>query len=373
MTDPDLGDRESFRAGESSPTLHCRRFSVPLATPLGTAHGEVAEREGFVVRVEYPNRESPGLGEATPFPGWTESLAECREKLSEVPGISYRFPGLAKHPAARHGLGLAYKDAEAREAGVPLAESLARGSLGAVPSASETVPVNATVGDGDIGETVAAAEGAVAEGFGCLKVKVGVRDVDADVERLRAVRAAVGDDVAMRADANGAWTRSEAVAFVDAVVDAGLDLSYVEQPLPADDLDGHVDLRGRGVDVALDESLAARDSLVRREIKEREAADVVVLKPMALGGPLATVDAAVRFREDGIEPVVTTTIDAVVARTAAVHVAAAIPDVRACGLATGHLLAGDLAADPAPVADGTIRVPEGPGIAGDAFDDLLSE
>ena len=58
----------------------------------------------------------------------------------------------------------------------------------------------------------------------------------------------------------------------------------------------------------------------------------------------------------------TTTVDAVVARVGAVHVAAAIPDVPACGLATGSMLASDLAPDPAPVADGSVSVPEGPGL-----------
>jgi len=59
-----------------------------------------------------------------------------------------------------------------------------------------------------------------------------------------------------------------------------------------------------------------------------------------------------------VDPVVTTTVDGVVARTAAVHVAAAIPDVAPCGLATAELLAEDLGPDPAPVDDGRISVPQ---------------
>ena len=100
------------------------------------------------------------------------------------------------------------------------------------------------------------------------------------------------------------------------------------------------------------------------------AADAVVLKPMALGGPDRALAAALRARRAGVEPVVTTTIDAVVARTAAVHVAAAIPDVSPCGLATGALLDEDLAPDPCPIADGSLPVPSGAGLAGRAFDEL---
>jgi L-alanine-DL-glutamate epimerase-like enolase superfamily enzyme len=61
--------------------------------------------------------------------------------------------------------------------------------------------------------------------------------------------------------------------------------------------------------------------------------------------------------------VVTTTIDGAVARTAAVHCAATIPSVFACGLATADRLAEDVGPDPAPVEDGSIRVPQSPGLA----------
>ena len=83
---------------------------------------------------------------------------------------------------------------------------------------------------------------------------------------------------------------------------------------------------------------------------------------MALGGVDRAREAARRARAVGVEVVVTTTIDAVVARTAAVHLAASLPDVPACGLATAELLADDLAPDPAPVENGRVRVPQNPGL-----------
>jgi len=82
---------------------------------------------------------------------------------------------------------------------------------------------------------------------------------------------------------------------------------------------------------------------------------------MALGGVDRARQAALEAREAGVEPVVTTTIDAVVARTAALHLAASVPDLPACGLATADRLAEDLAPDPAPVEDGRMAVPDAPG------------
>jgi len=366
--------------GEASVTVvRHRPFALDLTRPLGTARGEIRRREGFVITARRGGDESGavGLGEATPLPGWTESRDACAAALGDleagnmsepVPGV----PDAESTPAARHGVSLALADAAARDAGRPLAEQLAV-EAGVTATPADAVPVNATVGDGGPAETAAEATRAVEEGFDCLKLKVGARDVDADVERVRAVREAVGDAVSLRADANGAWDRETARRALDALTD--FDLAYVEQPLPADDLNGLAALHagdrpGRpdgGVPIAADESVAACGV---DAVLDAGAADAVVLKPMALGGPDRALAAALRARSAGVDPVVTTTIDAVVARTAAVHVAAAIPEVSPCGLATGSLLDEDLASDPCPIADGRIAVPTGPGLAGGAFEDL---
>lgn len=329
-------------------------FSVRLASPLETARGSIREREGFLVTVEY--RGESGVGEATPLPGWTESRAECRDALDRAEAVADSLDwGIAlarmEEPAARHGLALALADARARAGGEPLYRSLGGDTRAGVP-------VNATLG-AEAGTPAAAGEAAleaVGSGFDCLKLKAGMQSVEEDVERVRAVRNAVGDGVGLRVDANGAWTPAEAETALDAL--GALEVAYVEQPLPARDLEGHAALRG-GVDVALDESLAVHDL---EDVLAVGAADVVVLKPMVVGGPDAARSVAVRAREAGVEPVVSTTIDAVVARTGAVHVAASLPEVRACGLATAGMLATDLCRDPAPVADGEIRVPQDNGL-----------
>ncbi|WP_135819666.1 o-succinylbenzoate synthase [Halostella litorea] len=333
--------------------LDRRDFALPLSDPLRTARGEMATRTGVLVRVADDGNR--GLGEASPLPGWTEPLSDCRTALARAERALQRGPDAAlaavDAPAARHGLSLALADLRAADAGVPLYRYL--GDDAAVTD----VPVNATVGDAPPEETAAEAADAVADGVDCVKVKVGARDVDEDVRRLRAVRDAVGPGVELRADANGAWDRAAAERALDAFADVGVE--FVEQPLPADDLSGLAALRGGPVGVAADESLAATGV---DAVLDAGAADALILKPMALGGVDRARDAALRAREAGVTPVVTTTVDAVVARTAAVHLAASLAPVPPCGLATGGRLERDLTADPAPVRDGTIHVPQLPGI-----------
>ena len=350
-----------------TPTL--RPFSLDLSEPLSTAEGTIEERRGFLVGVERSADAGTvrGVGEATPLPGWTEGYDACEAGLRDPStewqnidsGLEDRQPPT---PAARHGYRLAVLDVEARANEQSLASMLAaRGGFGA-PAAS--VPVNATIGDDSVLETVTAARDAVATGFGCLKLKVGARSLDADLERVRAVREAV--DATVRLDANGAWDRGTAAEAVDLLGSIGVE--YVEQPLPAEDLDGLADLRGRGIDIAVDESVGACGV---ESVLDAGAADVAVLKPMALGGPDTATDAARELSAAGVDPVVTTTIDGAVARAAAVHVAAAMPGERACGLATGGMLASEFGSDPVPVVDGEIAVPAGPGNVGTRFDELV--
>jgi o-succinylbenzoate synthase len=349
-------------SGEHSTREDVDPFTLPLESPLGTAAGDVTERSGYLVR--YDHRGETGLGEATPLPGWTESLDACERGLDralDAGADGAHSTGLLEldadeTPAARHGFATALLDADARADARPLYRWFDDSRT------VESVPVNATVGDADPETTVGHASGAVEKGFDCLKLKVGARTVDEDVERVRAVRDAVGDRVTLRLDANGGWSRAEAERALERF--DSLDVAYVEQPLPADDLAGLADLRdrGTGVDIAIDEGLVEHSMA---EVFDAEAADVVVLKPMVLGGPGNAQTLALRARDEGMEPVVTTTVDAVVARTAAVHVAASIPDVAPCGLATADMLADDLADDPAPVSGGRIAVPQDPGIGVD--------
>ena len=71
---------------------------------------------------------------------------------------------------------------------------------------------------------------------------------------------------------------------------------------------------------------------------DTQAADIIILKPMALGGLITAHHAAAIAFKAGLDVVVTTTIDGAIARQGAYDLAAALPIKRACGLATGHLL-----------------------------------
>ncbi|PCR90128.1 mandelate racemase/muconate lactonizing enzyme family protein [Natrinema ejinorense] len=344
--------------------LEYRPFSLSLAEPLETGDGTIESRDGFLVRVvadggDPGDEPAVGYGEATPLPGWTESREDCERALERARdairtgGPSEALAAVDRQVAARHALALALADLQATRQSMPLYRYLGQGEM------VGRVPVNATIGDGSPAETAAEARRAVDRGFECCKLKVGVRSVEEDVERVRRVRDAVGSTVELRADANEAWTYEEAASALESF--AELDVSTLEQPLPAGALQGHADLRVRSgeVSIALDEGLLEHGV---DAICDADAADIVVLKPMALGGVDVARKVAAWVSELDITPLVTTTIDGVVARTGAVHLAATISNVPACGLATGDLLATDLGRDPVLLEKGSAVVPQAKGL-----------
>lgn len=339
-----------------------RPFELGLVSPLATARGTIGTRKGFLFDVTDDPR---GLGEGAPLQPFTESSSACHATLRQAAAALEHDgwegalrevsvtddDGELRYPAARHAVALAYLEWGAKTQDSPLFRHLG-GS-----DARDTVPVNATLGDAPVQETVDQGLDAAADGFPAIKVKVGNRSVEEDVERIRALAEAVGSGVDLRVDANGAWSVAEAETFIQETDELGLD--YVEQPLDPDDIEGHAALQELGVDIALDESLAL---LGVDPILAAEAAAVFVIKPMAVGGIDVARGIAMQVRQAGARAVISTTIDSVVARTAAVHLAASLPDIPPSGLATGGFLSRDLADDPAPVTNGEIRLPDWPGL-----------
>ncbi|MEV1147963.1 enolase C-terminal domain-like protein, partial [Micromonospora sp. NPDC049799] len=121
-----------------------------------------------------------------------------------------------------------------------------------------------------------------ADGFDVLKMKVGA-DAAGDLDRVRAVRAAVGPQVCIRLDANQGWTPREAVRVIRGIEDAGLDVELVEQPVHRADLDGLAWVSDRvSTPILADESVFGVRDLV--EVIRRRAADLVNVKLAKCGG-----------------------------------------------------------------------------------------
>jgi len=302
-------------------------YTLRLKQPVREMH----ERRGFVVLL----REGAltGRGEASILPG-TESLADCEAAL--------RSGNFEHAPAARHAVELATLDLRAQREGVPLARLLD-------PRAPLEVPCSALLVSRTMPEMAREARSAAAEGFRAVKIKIGNGD---DFARAAVVRDAVGLSVALRLDANGAWDATRALQRLREL--APLQIEFCEQPTA--DLAG---LEASPVPIAADEMLALDPEAALSR------AQVVVLKPMLLGGVLRALELARRVLQRGLRVVVTTSLDGAIARAGAAHLAAAVLALGpqpAAGLATGRLLLDDVCPDPLAPEGGVVRIPEKPGL-----------
>lgn len=337
--------------------LSVRRHSLRLRTPLQTAFGTLlGERELLSVALRDEDG-CVGYGEAAPLPPYDgvtiERVCQALERYRPVLEDEHARNGAAVLDACRRiddlpeafaAIDMALWDRAGRRAGRPVAALIA-------DAPSESVAVNATLGALDRAGAAAAAHDAVAAGYGCLKVKVGAGD---DAARVAAVRAAAGPEVAIRLDANGAWTVEQAVRNIEALAPAGLEL--VEEPVHG--LAAVRAVRERvATRVSIDETAAEHGAL------SAGVADAVCLKVSRCGGISGLLAAAALVRASGAEVYVASSFDGPLGVAAGLHAAAALASrgpLPACGLATLGLFEGHAAE--LPVCDGRIALPRGAGL-----------
>lgn len=343
--------------------LRWRPYRLRLRSPVETATGVVEYRQGLHLELVAADG-LVGRGDVAPWPGtealalpdaatWLDGVAcsgVCASERALATWLAGTEAVTTGERAARAALETALLDLQAQRAGLPLARSLS-------PAARVTVPVNALIGRASVDETVAAARAAVALGFRTLKLKVRIEP--SEVERVAAVRAAVGSGMRLRLDANGTASLETARDFARAV--APLEIEYLEQPVGT--LEELAELRRRSpVAVAVDEALAEPAGLERA--LALEAADVFVCKLPLWGGLERVVRLAEELARRSLVLVVTSTLESAIGLAAAVHVAAAVPVAAdlAHGLATGQVL--ELGPEDGwlePVC-GRLRLPERPGL-----------
>ncbi|MFE9689928.1 mandelate racemase/muconate lactonizing enzyme family protein [Micromonospora sp. NPDC005806] len=268
--------------------VRTHRLSAPLHTPFVTALRRTTTVDTLVVEVVDRDGRS-GFGEAPQVwqvTGASIAGAEACVRDLLAPALTGRNAddlqarcaevrrAVVGNESAKAAVDVALHDLAARRLGVPLVRLLGGTTL--------RVPTDVTLAAGDALDLAAAAKQRRAEGFTVLKLKVGT-DARGDLDRVRAVRAAVGPEVRIRLDANQGWTPREAVRVIRGIEDAGLDVELVEQPVHRRDLDGLAWVSDRvDLPILADESVFDLRDLV--EVIRRRAADMVNVKLAKSGG-----------------------------------------------------------------------------------------
>jgi O-succinylbenzoate synthase len=208
------------------------RYSLPLIEPLRMLGKVLNERRGLILRLSEISCESSavehfGEGEIAPLPGLhPESLSQAESQIREYLSGNLKFtvrPG-DLFGSVRFGLDMAQRTlAQSHQ------ESAGRNYMSAENETyNKEIPVNA----------LTSASGKQLEleckylqdaGFKTIKIKVGRKTVQEDIERVRSARKILGDDISVRLDSNRSWEWEEALEFAHAIKDCGIE--YCEEPL----------------------------------------------------------------------------------------------------------------------------------------------
>lgn len=204
------------------------------------------------------------------------------------------------------------------------------------------------------------------QGYGTFKAKIGFGE-RADLALLEAVRARIGD-APLRADVNGAWFPGTAKRQLRRY--EGLDLAYIEQPLPLENLAGHAHLRQvQSTPVALDESAYTLEDVAA--IVRADAADVILLDPHEAGGLWQTIKSAAIAEGADLPVTLHSGAELGISQAAYVHLAASIPNMSIAIDTERAYLGGDVVRNPPLLQDGAFRVPTEPGLGVDVDEAAL--
>ena len=133
-----------------------------------------------------------------------------------------------------------------------------------------------------IDKMVSDARAAVELGFDALKIKVG-KDIALDLERVKAIYAAVSDKALIRLDANQGWTPKQTVSAMRELESSGIELEFVEQPVQGDDIQGMKYITERiSTPVMADESTFGPKEVI--DLIRMRGADIINIKLMKTGG-----------------------------------------------------------------------------------------
>ena len=300
--------------------------SIPLKKPFKTALRVATSMEDIIIKV-VANNGAIGYGTAAPtavITGDTRgSIVEAiqtfigpkliGERVDELDNIMAIInKATVRNSSAKAALDMACYDLFGQQFKLPLYKLFG--------GASNTTYTDITVSVNTPSEMAADALEYVAAGFTELKLKVGT-DSKLDVERVRAIRTAVGSGIKIRCDANQGWQPKEAVRTIRAFEDNGFDIELVEQPVVAQDIEGlkfvtdNVD-----TDIMADEAIFSPWDAMR--VLNIRAADLINIKLMKAGGLYNALKIAALAETFGMEVMVGCMMESAVGAGAAAAFAA---------------------------------------------------
>jgi L-alanine-DL-glutamate epimerase-like enolase superfamily enzyme len=341
---------------------------LPLHEPFIISYATYPDVATIIVRL----RTSDGLegwGEATPDPNVTgetyggvyETLR--RDLLPALPGRDARDreaillaldARVEQAPTAKAAIDIALHDLLGRASGLPVWAILGGRS-------KPHLEISRVVSMKSPAEMAADAVRHVESGFSTIKLKVGDGDrYRLDVDRIAAVRAAIGSDIGIKIDVNQGWrTPGVAIAAIRASLDEKPE--YYEQPVAQWDIAGLAEVRRQtGAIIMADEACHGPREMLR--IAGARAADSINIKLMKTGGLFRALQVNAIAEAAGIRAQVGTMVESSIASAAGLHLAMALENVRTIEMGGPNMIAHDIGNLKSYYSTHRIDLPDAPGL-----------
>lgn len=348
---------------------------VPIRAELAitSSLGSHTDSPFLLLRV-HTDEGLTGLGEVSATPRWSgEDNVSAHRMIHEYlePALINQNPldieaavktmnrALAANPFTKSGLEMALWDILGKSCGLPVYRLLG----GAV---RETVPLKFSISGATPERASWLASWAAERGFKTMKVKVAMPS--GDMERVAAVRQAIGPDIRLGVDANGGWSAREAIQVLRQM--ERFQIFFAEQPVPPVDINWMADVRRHvSMPVMADESVySLQDAMA---LARASAADMFSLYVGKSGLTTARKIAAVA-EAAGLICTIGSNMELGVATAAMIHLAVSTPAIDAetvpCDILSHLFYETNLLTEALPVNGAEARAPQKPGL-GVEFDE----
>ncbi len=354
------------------------RFEYAAGQRFRYAGGLCTARLTTLIRV-HTDSSLVGLGSVYSHPDLVRTIVDGQlrpalvgEDPSNIEGIWKRCYSLmrwyGRKGAALSALGgvdIALWDLRGKATGKPVYELLGGTSAPGVPAYASGLLWKAQPS-----ELIEEAERHVADGFRAVKMRLG-RNSDYDRAAVAAVRDTVGSEIRLLVDGNARYSLDEARGMLPALRDAGV--YWLEEPFAPEDPDSFLALQPDlgGIRLAAGENEFGLQGF--RELIDPGLVQIVQPDCCRCGGLTEAMRISRRAAEKKLFVAPHTWSDAV-ALTANMHLVAATPHALTVEMdRTGNSLIDDLLTNPLEVANGTIALPEGPGLGIELNEEALAK
>ncbi len=261
-----------------------QKYRLKFKLPAATSRGTYTLRESWFIRIyDTDPLQGFGLGECAPLPDLSPEYGKDYEKILRDICKDIRhydqWPSdyLDGYSSIKMGLQTALWDYQAQGGKFFFDTGFCRGETG--------IPINGLIWMGPLAFMQKQVREKIAEGYRCLKLKIGAMDFQAERDLIREIRTQYSqEDMEIRVDANGAFSVDDAKGKLEAL--AALGIHSIEQPIQVGQWREMAFLcRESPVPIALDEELIGIDNPAEKESLIQEIRpSYLVLKPSLHGG-----------------------------------------------------------------------------------------